>query len=73
MIISSPKHLIVASVNRNTQLGDEVVVTPQQQQQELTDSAISILIIDAICVVNMVAKTPDLTKGAHLEKNLWTS
>ena len=65
MIISSPKHLIVASVNRNTQLGDEVVVTPQQQQQQLTDSEISILIIDAICEVNMVAKTPHLTKGAH--------
>ena len=65
MIMSSAKHLVVAFVTRNVQLGENVVVTPQEQEQELMDSEISILIIDAMCVVNMVTKTPNLTKGAH--------
>ena len=65
MIMSSAKHLVVAFVNRNVQVGEEVIVAPQEQEKELIDSEISILIIDAMCVVNMVTKTPDLTKGAH--------
>ena len=65
MIMSSTKHQVVALVYKNVHLGEEVVVTPQEQEQELVGSETSVLIIDAMCVVNMVIKTPDLTQGAH--------
>ena len=39
------------------------------QEQESADSETSILIIDVMCLVNMVTKTPDLTKGAHFAEN----
>ena len=65
MIMSSAKHQVVALVNKNVHLGEEVVVTPQEQEQELVGSETSVLMTDAMCVVNMVTKTPDLTQGAH--------
>ena len=65
MIMSSAKHQVVALVIKNVHLGEEVVVAPQEQEQELVGSETSVLIIDAMCVVNMVTKTPDLTQGAH--------
>ena len=65
MIMSSAKHQVVALVNKNVHLGEEVVIAPQEQEQELVGSETSVLIIDAMCVVNMVTKTPDLTQSAH--------
>ena len=68
MIMSSVKHQVVALVNKNAHLGEEVVVAPQEQEQELVGSETSVLITDAMCVVNMVTRTPDLTQGAHFAK-----